>query len=92
MQILIRKTIIGLRNLRDWTIAQWFFSFIWFLKLFPADVAINTTEKFGRVLGMIYPRTKLARKNLKLAFPEKSNHKTLFSCFLNIFLLPFAGY
>lgn len=75
MQTLIRKTIIGLRNFRDWTIAQWFFSFIWFLKLFPADVAINTVEKFGRFLGMIYPRTKLARTNLKLAFPEKSDQE-----------------
>ncbi len=73
MQTHVRKTIIALRNFRDWTIAQWFFTFIWFLKLFPADTAINTTEKLGRVLGMAYPRTKIARKNLKLAFPEKSN-------------------
>ena len=73
MQKLIRKTIIALRDLRDWTIAQWFFTFIWFLKLFPADIAIDITEKFGRFLGMYYPRTKLARKNLKLAFSEKSD-------------------
>lgn len=71
MEKTVRKTVIALRNFRDWTIAQWFFAFIWFLKLFPADTAINTTEKFGRVLGMAYPRTKMARKNLKLAFPEK---------------------
>lgn len=71
MQVLIRKTVIALLNFRDWTIAQWFFTFIWFLKLFPADTAINTTEKFGRFLGMAFPRTKLARKNLKAAFPEK---------------------
>ena len=75
MQTLIRKTVIALRNFGDWTIAQWFFTFIWFLKLFPADIAINTTEKFGRFLGMAYPRTKMARKNLKLAFPQKSDNE-----------------
>ena len=73
METLIRKIIIALMNFRDWTIAQWFFTFMWFLKLFPADAAINTTEKFGRFLGMIFPRTKVARKNLKHAFPEKSD-------------------
>ncbi len=73
METLIRKFIIALMNFRDWTIAQWFFTFMWFLKLFPADAAINTTEKFGRFLGMIFPRTKVARKNLKHAFPEKSD-------------------
>lgn len=71
MEKIIRKTVIALRNFRDWTIAQWFFSFMWFLKLLPADKAINTTEKFGRFLGMMYPRTKVARDNLRHAFPEK---------------------
>jgi len=75
MEKIIRKTIIALRNFRDWTIAQWFFSFMWFLKLFPADTAINTTEKFGRFLGMMFPRTKVARKNLKLSFPDKSDEE-----------------
>ncbi len=73
MKTFIRKIVIALINFRDWTIAQWFFTFMWFLKLFPAETAINTTEKFGRFLGMIFPRTKMARKNLKLSFPEKSN-------------------
>ncbi len=73
METIIRKIVIALMNFRDWTIAQWFFTFMWFLKLFPADAAINTTEKFGRFLGMIFPRTKVARKNLKHAFPEKSD-------------------
>jgi len=71
MEKFIRKTVIALRNFRDWTIAQWFFTFMWFLKLFPADTAINTTEKFGRFLGMAFPRTKVARTNLELAFPQK---------------------
>jgi KDO2-lipid IV(A) lauroyltransferase len=75
MQTAIRKSVIGLKNFADWTVAQWFFTFMWFLRLFPADTAINTTEKIGRFLGMAFPRTKLARKNLKLAFPEKSEEE-----------------
>lgn len=75
MQAIIRKIVVGLRNFRDWTIAQWFFTFMAFLKVFPADTAINITEKFGRTLGMLVPRTKLARRNLQLAFPEKSKQE-----------------
>ena len=75
MQTILRKAVVALRDFRDWTIAQWFFTFMWFLKLFPAQVAIDTTEKFGRFLGMAFPRTKLARKNLKLAFPEKPDEE-----------------
>ncbi len=75
MEKIIRKFVIALRNFRDWTIAQWFFAFMGFLKLFPADSAINTTEKIGRALGMLYPRTRIARENLRHAFPEKSDEE-----------------
>ncbi len=74
-EVLIRKTYILIRDTRDWIIAQCYFAFIGFLKLFSADFAINTTEKFARFLGMMYPRTKQARENLKLAFPEKPDEE-----------------
>ena len=59
------------RNTGQWTVAHLFFGFIGFLQLFPADAAINTIERLGRWAGMRYPRTKRARQNLKLAFPDK---------------------
>ncbi|MFK5981020.1 MAG: lipid A biosynthesis lauroyl acyltransferase [Rhizobiaceae bacterium] len=73
--LVLRKAYIFLRDARDWIIATWFFAFIGFLKLFSTDFAINMTERFARGLGMLYPRTKLARTNLKLAFPEKSDEE-----------------
>ena len=74
-EALIRRIIVSLRNLRDWTIAQFFFLFIAILKLFPADKAIWFVSEAARGLGMWYPRTKLARDNLKLSFPQKSDEE-----------------
>ena len=64
--------MILMRNGRDWIIAQFFFAIIGILKLFPANSAIWFTSEAARSLGMWYPRTKLARTNLRNAFPEKS--------------------
>lgn len=75
MEPIIRKTYILLRNARDWLLAQFFFGFIAILKLFPADSAIWFVSEAAKGLGMWYPRTKLARENLKLAFPEKSDEE-----------------
>jgi len=75
MEPVIRKTVIFLRNAKDWIIAQLFFAFLAILKLFPADSAIWFCAEAARGLGMWYPRTKLARNNIKLAFPEKSDEE-----------------
>jgi KDO2-lipid IV(A) lauroyltransferase len=75
MEPLIRKTYVFFRNARDWVLAQFFFGFIAVLKLFPADSAIWFVSEAAKGLGMWYPRTKLARENLKLAFPEKSDEE-----------------
>jgi len=75
MEPIIRKTYIFFRNARDWLLAQFFFGFIAILKLFPADSAIWFVSEAAKGLGMWYPRTKLARENLKLAFPEKSDEE-----------------
>ncbi len=72
-ELVIRRIVVALRNARDWVIAQLFFGFIAILKLFPADGAIWFVAEVTRSLGMWYPRTKLARNNLRLAFPEKSH-------------------
>lgn len=74
-EVIIRRVVVALRNARDWLIAQFFFAFIAILKLFPADKAIWFVAEAARGLGMRYPRTKLARSNLKQAFPEKSDEE-----------------
>ena len=75
MEPIIRKTYVFFRNARDWLLAKFFFGFIAILKLFPADSAIWFVSEAAKGLGMWYPRTKLARNNLKLAFPEKSDEE-----------------
>lgn len=60
------------RNAGWWIAARSFFAVIAFLKLFPADRGIEVIGKSARFLGMAYPRTRLARRNLALAFPQKS--------------------
>ncbi|MGB7337146.1 MAG: lipid A biosynthesis lauroyl acyltransferase [Salaquimonas sp.] len=66
------KWYVWLRNARDWTLARWLLSFLWAVKKLPADSAINATGFMARKIGMLHPRTKLARENIQLAMPEKS--------------------
>jgi len=73
MEPIIRKAYVFFRNVKDWLLAQFFFAFIAVLKLFPAESAIWFVAEAARGLGMWYPRTKMARENIKLAFPEKSD-------------------
>jgi Kdo2-lipid IVA lauroyltransferase/acyltransferase len=70
---IIRRSFAWLRRASQWLVAQLTFFLLWLVRLLPPDPAINATEKLGRFFGMRYPRTRLARKNLKLAFPEKSD-------------------
>lgn len=67
------KWYVLARKSGQWVVAQLFFGLIGFLKLFPADRAIDTFEKLSRAFGMRHSRTRLARENLKTAFPEKSD-------------------
>jgi KDO2-lipid IV(A) lauroyltransferase len=61
-----------MRDFRDWTLARWLLTFLWVMKFLPANFAISSTASLARFFGMYHPRTKDARSNLKLAFPEKS--------------------
>jgi KDO2-lipid IV(A) lauroyltransferase len=66
------KWYVWMRDARDWTLARWLLAFLWFVKLLPANGAIKATAWITRKIGMFHPRTKDARANLILAFPEKS--------------------
>ena len=74
-ELLIRKSVIALRNLRDWLIAKTFFGFLALLKLFPAESAIWFISEAARGLGPKYPRSKRAISNLELAFPDNSDER-----------------
>ena len=66
------KWYVALRNSRDYVLAKALLGLLAVLRLLPANSAIEVTGRATRFLGMFYPRTRMARKNLRLAFPEKS--------------------
>ena len=60
------------RTAWDWTIAKLVGLLLHWLKKLPPEKSTNVAEKLGRFLAPVLPRTKLARKNMQAAFPEKS--------------------
>lgn len=66
---------VFLRNIAQWLIAQGLFGLLAFMRLFPADASINMIEKLGVFFGMRYKRTQKARKNIKMALPEKTDEE-----------------
>jgi KDO2-lipid IV(A) lauroyltransferase len=63
---------VWIRDAKHWLIAKAFFALMAALQRLPADRAIDFLERAARRLGPHYPRTRIARENLKQAFPEKS--------------------
>jgi KDO2-lipid IV(A) lauroyltransferase len=64
--------LVWARRIGHYVSAQAFFAFLWLVQRLPADAAIGAIGRAARAIGMRYPRTRLARRNLQLAFPEKS--------------------
>lgn len=73
MKILITRIVLALRHFQQWLVAQIAFGFLNFLKLFPADGAMNFADRFVRLIGPKTRRHKLKLTNLRNAFPEKSD-------------------
>lgn len=72
MRLVITRVVLALYHFRQWLIAQAAFGFLNFLKLFPEDAAIRYADRFMRWIGPKTRRQKLVMRNLKAAFPEKS--------------------
>ncbi len=73
MKLFITRIVLALLHFRQWLIAQTMFGFLNFLKLFPADGAINFADWLTRKLGPRMKRHRLMLANLRNAFPEKSD-------------------
>ncbi|MGI9355282.1 MAG: lipid A biosynthesis lauroyl acyltransferase [Rhizobiaceae bacterium] len=56
----------------DWTVAKLVGLLLHWAKKLPPERSTDIAERIGRKLAPILPRSKLARKNLILAFPERS--------------------
>lgn len=70
--MVITRLVLALRNFRQWSIAQIAFAFLNFLKIFPADPALNFADWLVRKIGPRTGRHRLMLTNLANAFPEKS--------------------
>ncbi len=73
MKLFITRIVLKLQHFRQWLIAQVMFGFLNFLKLFPADGAINFIDWLMRRIGPKMRRHKLMLTNLRNAFPDKSD-------------------
>ncbi len=75
MELFITRIVLKLHHFRQWLIAQVMFGFLNFLKIFPADGAINFIDWLMRKIGPKMKRHKLILANLRNAFPEKSDEE-----------------
>lgn len=71
--MLITRIVLSLMHFQQWLVAQLMFGFLNFLKLFPADAAIDFADRMTRKIGRRMRRHKLMLTNLRNAFPEKSD-------------------
>ncbi|MFB9911363.1 lipid A biosynthesis lauroyl acyltransferase [Rhizobium paknamense] len=72
MRRIITKLVLATRNFPQWLVAQFLFLLLKFLKLFPADAAIDFSDRLVRFIGPKLQRHQLMLTNLRNAFPEKS--------------------
>jgi KDO2-lipid IV(A) lauroyltransferase len=75
LELFITRIVLKLDHFRQWLIAQVMFGFLNFLKIFPADGAINFIDWLMRKIGPKMKRHKLILANLRNAFPEKSDEE-----------------
>ena len=58
-----------------WLIAQAAKAAIWLLRLLPMETALGLADRTARRFGPWFGRHRVAVHNLRLAFPEKSEHE-----------------
>ena len=68
----IERLLLSVKTANDWVVAKLVGLFLHIAKKLPPQKSINAAEKIARFLSPILPRTRLARRNIALAFPEKS--------------------
>lgn len=68
----VERTALKLKTAWDWIVAKIIGLLLHWAKKLPPEKSTDIAERLGRRLAPVLPRTKLARKNLTIAFPEKS--------------------
>ncbi|MEF2071466.1 lipid A biosynthesis lauroyl acyltransferase [Consotaella aegiceratis] len=59
------------RKAQDWLVAQITFAALAVLRLVPPRVGLSIVDRLARLLGPLTPRHRVAKTNLRLAFPDK---------------------
>ncbi|MES2906353.1 MAG: lipid A biosynthesis lauroyl acyltransferase [Pseudomonadota bacterium] len=72
MRTLSLRFLKLLRSVRDFCVAMLVFTFYALVRALPAQSAIRGGGKFAQFIGRFAPRSKIALRNIALAFPEKS--------------------
>ncbi len=71
--LLKRLRLRRIRTAYYWVMAQIVFGLFAVFRLIPIKIATAIVAGFGRNMGPLLPRHATGMKNLKLAFPEKTN-------------------
>ncbi len=68
-------TRLALRGKRaaDYVVAQLLFGLLRLVRLLPAETGLALADRTARLLGPLTPRHRLAKENLRQAYPEKDD-------------------
>ena len=70
---LIERGLLATKRSSDWIVAKALLGTLAAAQKLPAERATDFAEAAGRRLALRLPRAKMARENMALAFPDKSN-------------------
>ena len=69
---IVERNLLRVKTAWDWVVAKLVGLFLHYAKKLPPEKSTAIAEKTGRFLAPVLPRSKMARRNLELTFPEKS--------------------
>ena len=69
----VERAALGAKRLGDWLTARLVLGTLALLRRLPAERATNAAERIGRRLAPVLPRSRMARANMALAFPERTD-------------------
>ena len=69
---LVERWALRAKTASDWIVARLVFGTLAVLRLLPAERSIAAAGWLGERLAPVLPRSALARRNMALAFPDRS--------------------
>jgi len=69
---LVERNLLRIKTAKDWVVAKLIGLLLHLAKKLPPEKSTRIAERLGCRFAPILPRSRLARRNMKQAFPEKS--------------------